>query len=740
MKKLRDISINREWYLNYYRKSKVRKLNNSDEQEFKKKVFISYARKDKDIVQSYLEAGENRDFELWIDQGDKKPGTDWRQTIRDKINECDGAILFITKNALNPKSPIRIEEIPQFIKRNNDKEDNFQFFPVFLDYVDPKVVENYTFKREGTDQEVKLFDRYDIWNPESNNPDDLEHEMPIEMSNFKREQFWADLNIQMSKALRGSKISKIISPNYFNSNKAKAKEDRKNRLLRIAGLVFATLISGLVVLNTVNILNPQNEQQTSEVFNIGGSVRLGVLTKGDCFNIIDQEVELNWNSYVQYRACDLLHDGEVFYRENQLDFGNNNVSYASLLNLFSDTCNNEFNFYIEAKKLPESYDLNFYWDMDSQALGTKPFDMLCLTLSESQISGSFVEEVTGFSIVLPNPGDKYDCENFSSIEDAQTWYELYFDDYGDVANLDLNNNGIVCDEINLETVGLTSTTITPTTSTTITPTTSTTITPTTSTTIATISPSGPKDIEGTLDINFDLLKELQSENSKNIVRQYSQDPAQEWLEDFTIRKRSHWKRAIELEWSRCYFMGCSYKVYLNGVNIGSHEYAGEYHNPNNVILLKGLSEDTNYNLEIYVTDAAGQMYGPARYSFNGIDWDNDNGFASANSICANIEQYTIYCTYEIFSPVALSEPEIRILDGGNNYMFYLDNWEISSRRGWVGYTHVLLFVEGKLRLIMGNGIPQIYPISKDIDGKEITLVAFETYARPGASYTFKFSD
>ena len=43
------------------------------------------------------------------------------------INSSDGAILFISKNALDPKSPINTEEIPLLIKRNNDPEDKFEF-------------------------------------------------------------------------------------------------------------------------------------------------------------------------------------------------------------------------------------------------------------------------------------------------------------------------------------------------------------------------------------------------------------------------------------------------------------------------------------------------------------------------------------------------------------------------------------------------------------------------------------
>ena len=693
--------------------------------KLKKTVFISYSRKDIDLVQSFLDVGDNRFFKTKIDQADKKVGADWRVTIRDMINSSDGAILFISKHALDPKSPINTEEIPLLIKRNNDPEDKFEFFPVFLDYVDKSTVDSYTFKEFGTDKEIRLFDKYDIWNIEANDPNDIGQEMPSEMSENKLENFWSDLNLKLSDALKGKTVNKLGEIKTWNSNKAKLKEVRKNKF-RNFGL--GTLITAAFISLFYLVLRPDESLQTSEVFNIGGSVQLGVLTTGDCFNKIDNESELNWNTYVQYRACDLLHDGEVFYRENQLDFGDNIVSYSNLLNFFNETCNNEFQKFTNSSTLPQDYIINFYWDMDTQALGSKPFDMLCLTTSNPQTSGSYVEDVTGVGIVLPNPGDKYNCEDFTSNQDAQTWYELYFEDYGDVAYLDLNNNGIVCDEINLETAETTTTTLTP----------------TTSTTIDTISPSGqtPVAVQETLDVNFDLLKELQSENSKSIASSYTQDKsAQEWLDDFTIKKQYHWKNAIQLQWSGCYFMGCSYKVYINGVNIGSHEYEGEYYHPNNVMVLKGLLEDTNYNLEIYVVDAIGQTYGPARYSFNGMDWDNDNTFATGDTNCANIERYTIYCYQDqIKFPTALSAPEIEILDRGNDYLFSLNNWEIASRRGWVGYTHILLFVEGKLRLILGNGIPQQHGISKDIVGKEITLVAFDSFARPGASYTFKFTD
>ena len=53
---------------------------------------------------------------------------------------------------------------------------------VFLDYVDKSTVDSYTFKEFGTDKEIRLFDKYDIWNIEANDPNDIGQEMPSEMS------------------------------------------------------------------------------------------------------------------------------------------------------------------------------------------------------------------------------------------------------------------------------------------------------------------------------------------------------------------------------------------------------------------------------------------------------------------------------------------------------------------------------------------------------------------------------
>ena len=79
----------------------------SNNKNLKYKVFVSYSRKDKELVQSFINLGDNREFELWVDEAEKKPGSDWRNTIRDNINSSNGAILFISNNALDENSPIK---------------------------------------------------------------------------------------------------------------------------------------------------------------------------------------------------------------------------------------------------------------------------------------------------------------------------------------------------------------------------------------------------------------------------------------------------------------------------------------------------------------------------------------------------------------------------------------------------------------------------------------------------------
>ena len=144
------------------------------------------------------------------------------------------------------------------------------------------------------------------------------------------------------------------------------------------------------------------------------------------------------------------------------------------------------------------------------------------------------------------------------------WYELYFDDYGDVALLDINNNGVACDEIRSSE---TSTESEETTTTTL-------ETSTTTTTLPTET-----NVENTVqsfeDIGFNLNDAVRNSKNKEALTNYFDIPnrVSSWSNFSGLRIETHWKTGIFLKWNGCdYTMGCIYKLSINGENFGSHFY------------------------------------------------------------------------------------------------------------------------------------------------------------------------
>jgi hypothetical protein len=46
-----------------------------------------------------------------------------------------------------------------------------------------------------------------------------------------------------------------------------------------------------------------------------------------------------------------------------------------------------------------------------------------------------------------NPGNSKDCTDFATWNEAQVWFETYYPDYGDVARLDANDDGVPCESL-----------------------------------------------------------------------------------------------------------------------------------------------------------------------------------------------------------------------------------------------------------------------------------------------------
>jgi hypothetical protein len=63
------------------------------------RIFISYARRDLEIVNSIVEKIEAAGVGVWIDREDIKAGKTWRVQIVEGIATCDAFVLMLSSNS-----------------------------------------------------------------------------------------------------------------------------------------------------------------------------------------------------------------------------------------------------------------------------------------------------------------------------------------------------------------------------------------------------------------------------------------------------------------------------------------------------------------------------------------------------------------------------------------------------------------------------------------------------------------
>ena len=224
-----------------------------------KKVFISYSRKNDQDIFEFRSQEKNREFEILIDDEDLKFDAPWKQSIIKKITEADAAILFISNDALKPESPIRTLELPLIAKRIRDENDNFIFFPIFLEEVDRETLENYEFTIDGTNEKVNFLDFFQVL-------DITKQNKLKEARRRARNNFFRDINGNISASLKGEGIF---------SNVLEISRIRQKQRVQNVGIVFAVILSlflftrtdtfAKVLINAAERLQPESPEEGSGV-------------------------------------------------------------------------------------------------------------------------------------------------------------------------------------------------------------------------------------------------------------------------------------------------------------------------------------------------------------------------------------------------------------------------------------------------------------------------------------------
>ncbi len=88
------------------------------------KIFISYARKDKDEVYPVLEFLEKNGYECWIDKYGIESGDQFKKVIITAINQCEVFLYMLSGNSVNSEW---VEKEYSYAKRKSKR-----IIPFFL--------------------------------------------------------------------------------------------------------------------------------------------------------------------------------------------------------------------------------------------------------------------------------------------------------------------------------------------------------------------------------------------------------------------------------------------------------------------------------------------------------------------------------------------------------------------------------------------------------------------------------
>ena len=61
-------------------------------------TFISYSRRDTELVDNFVASLQKAGLDIWLDREDIKAGNSWRVQIVEAIDDCDAFVLMLSGN------------------------------------------------------------------------------------------------------------------------------------------------------------------------------------------------------------------------------------------------------------------------------------------------------------------------------------------------------------------------------------------------------------------------------------------------------------------------------------------------------------------------------------------------------------------------------------------------------------------------------------------------------------------
>lgn len=97
------------------------------------KVFLSYAKEDKEKVLECYTLLKSKFFEPWMDEHDLLPGQNWDECLKSNMTDSDVVLAFLSKNSVTKTGYVQ-RELKYFLDKRKDFPTNFIYLiPILLD-------------------------------------------------------------------------------------------------------------------------------------------------------------------------------------------------------------------------------------------------------------------------------------------------------------------------------------------------------------------------------------------------------------------------------------------------------------------------------------------------------------------------------------------------------------------------------------------------------------------------------
>lgn len=293
------------------------------------KVFLSYAKEDKEFVLECYEELKRKNFEPWMDEHDLLPGQAWDECLKANMKDTDVVIAFMSSKSVSKIGYVQ-RELKYFADRRKDFPEGFIYLiPIQLDQceVPTPIASEIQFININKNLNSKEWDK-------------VLRSLGLASQQRNIEQINENTNKPRVELLEISESVKSLTGYEFNSSYPSIKSDNNN-FNEVNLLISSLIINNLVHIRQrffdkpLEIERENNEPTYMDIYDFSLTTNIGYI-RNNFVSIV----------FTEYQYTGGIHGNHVFFTKNF--YVNNGKAIAiTHLQLFNEELVEEANQFIK---------------------------------------------------------------------------------------------------------------------------------------------------------------------------------------------------------------------------------------------------------------------------------------------------------------------------------------------------------------------------------------------------------